>query len=179
MENFVGTFAGFTFPQTIAMLARGPLSKRLAEFKQTHGKRVCGPYYRTQPDANPSRAFFYLESDFMPSLRWEWADEVEGSRISHTGWFTDEYGDGDKIRGIVMRLPRGRGFLAGWSMGKSMASEIDYTVWDDAVDCARDADRMAERAAERCREDELEYREQQEREEREQRIADGEDDGEL
>ena len=151
MENSE-TFAGFTFPQVIAMLPRGPLAKRLVEFKQTHGHRVCGPYYRTHAATNPDRAFFYLESDFMPSLRWEWCDEVDGTRIQHTGWFTDEYGDGDRIRGIVMRLPRGRGFLAGWSMGKCMASEIDYTIWDDAVDAARDADRMAERAAEDQRE---------------------------
>ena len=177
MENFAGTYAGFTFPQTIAMLARGPLAKRLAEFKQTHGKRSCGPYFRTRPATNPCTAFFYLDSDFMPSLRWEWCDEVDGTRIQHTGWFTDEYGDGDKIRGLVMRLPHGLGFLAGWSMGKSMASEVNYTVWDDAVDAARDADRMAERAAENAREQE--YREQQERDERDECIADGEDDGEM
>jgi hypothetical protein len=179
MENFAGTFAGFSFPQTIAMLARGPLSKRLEEFKRTHGKRVCGPYYRSQPSANPDSAFFYLESDFMPSLRWEWADEVDGSRIKHRGWYTDDYGLGEKIRGLVMRLPHGRGFLAGWSMGKSMASEIDYTIWDDAIDCARNADRMAERAAENAREQEREFQEEQEREERDECIADGENDGEM
>jgi hypothetical protein len=172
------TFAGFTFPQTIALLPRLPLSKRLEEFKR-HTPKVCGPYYRTAPNTDSTHAFFYLDSDFMPGLRWEWADEVEDSRIRHTGWFTDDYGDGDTIRGIVMRLPHGRGFLAGWSMGKSMASEIDCSVWDDAIDAARDADRMAERAAEQAREDERKYQEEQRREEQAEEIEAGEDEGEL
>ena len=29
----------------------------------------------------------------------------------------DPDGDGDKVRGIVVRLSHGRGFLAGWAMG--------------------------------------------------------------
>jgi hypothetical protein len=33
-------------------------------------------------------------------------------------------------------------------MGEGMASNVDYDIWDNAVDAARDADRMAERAAE-------------------------------
>jgi len=145
------TFAGFDFPQTIAMLPRGPLGKRLDEFKRTHGARVCGPYYRTVPAASPSGTFFYLESDFMPGLRWEWCDEVDGSSIRHTGWFCDDFQD-QTIRGLVMRLPHDRGFLAGWSMGESMASNLEYYIWDDAVECARAADHMAERAAEDQRE---------------------------
>ncbi len=146
-------FAGFSYPKITAMLPRDPLSKRLEEYKRTHGKRVCGPYYANEPYPNSKGGMFYLESDFMPGLRWEWADEVDGARIEHTGWFTDEYGVGDKIRGLVLRLPHGRGFLAGWSMGEGMASTFDYDIWDDIVECARDADRMAERAAE----DEREY----------------------
>jgi hypothetical protein len=159
------TFAGFAYPFTFALLPRAPLAKRLAEFKQTHGKRACGPYYRTEPSPNPRGAFFYLDSDFMPGLRWEWCDEVEGMRIDHTGWFTDEYGDG-KIRGLVMRLPRGRGFLAGWSMGEGMASNVDYDIWESAVDAAREADRMAERAAE-------DQRDYEERENERLRLEEG------
>jgi hypothetical protein len=159
------TFAGFVYPFTFAILPRGPLSTRLAEFKRTHGKRTCGPYYRTEPSPNPRVGFFYLDSDFMPGLRWEWADEVEGAHVNHTGWYCDEFQD-SKIRGLVMRLPRSRGFIAGWSMGEQMASNLDYTVSDNAVDAARDADRMAERAAE----DEREY---QERENERLRLEDG------
>jgi len=147
MTKLVRNFAGFEFPQTIAMLPRGPLSKRLEEYKQTHGKRVCGPYFRTQPAENQQVMSFYLDSDFMPDMRWQWADEVDGVYIGHSGWFFDDFQD-ETIRGIVFRLPAGRGFLAGWSMGKSMASSLSYDVWEDEVDAARDADRMAERAAE-------------------------------
>lgn len=35
------TFAGFDYPYQFAILPRGPLSARLAEYKQTHGKRTC------------------------------------------------------------------------------------------------------------------------------------------
>jgi hypothetical protein len=147
------TFAGFTFPYTFAILPRGPLAKRLAEYKQTHGHKTCGPYYRNEPAmAGRDGLSFYLESDFMPDLRWEWCDEVDGVRgIDHTGWFTNEFCD-DKIRGLVFRLPHGRGFLAGWSMGEHMASGLEYSVYDDAVDAAHAADSIAENMAERQRE---------------------------
>jgi len=145
------TFAGFDYPFTFGILPRGLLSARLAEFKRDHGRKACGPYFRTEPASNPIGTFFYLDSDFAPGLRWEWCDEVSGAQIRHHGWFSDELQD-QTIRGFVMRLPRGRGFIAGWSMGEGMASNLDYTVWDNEVDAARYADRMAERAAEDQRE---------------------------
>jgi hypothetical protein len=88
----------------------------------------------------------------MPGLRWDWCDEVEDSPIAHTGWFSDEDGAGDKIRGLVMRLPQGRGFIAGWSMGKRMASEVETdSVYDTAREAALAADGIAERVAEKER----------------------------
>ncbi|WP_197517127.1 MULTISPECIES: hypothetical protein [Burkholderia] len=109
----------------------------------------CGEYYHT-PKPNSTGKGFYLESDGMPALRWTWCDEIDGANIEHTGWFTDEHGDGNTIRGIVFRLPHGRGFLPGWSMGERMASEIEYShVYDDERDAARAADDMAERVSER------------------------------
>jgi hypothetical protein len=140
------TFAGFDYPFTFGILPRGPLAKRLAEYRQTRGKRTCGPYDRSEPAPNPRGAYFYLESDFAPGLRWKWCDEIRGAHIGHEGWFCDDCQD-QTIRGFVMRLPHGRGFIEGWSMGEHMASNLDYTIWDDEVDAARDADRMAERAA--------------------------------
>jgi hypothetical protein len=147
------TYAGFTFPFTFGILPRGPLTKRLAEFKVTHGHRSCGPYYRDEPKPNSKGMSFYLDSDFMPLLRWTWCDEVDGvgRSIDHTGWFTNDFCD-DKIRGIVMRLPHGRGFLPGWSMGEHMASSLEYDVYDDEVECAYAADQLAEYAAEAQRE---------------------------
>ena len=139
-------FAGFDWPRYVATLPRGTMAERLKHAKN----RVCGPYYHAPKTGNTGQSF-YLDSDFMPGLRWNYADEVN-SDIRHTGWFTDEYGDFDKIRGIVFRLPKNRGFLAGWTMGVGMASCVDYDIFQDIEECAECADSMAENAAERERE---------------------------
>lgn len=144
-------FAGFSFPMYTVMLPKYPIAKRLQEYKAGNYSEISG-YFRQEPNINPGGSSFYLESDFAPGLRWEWCDKVEGVRIDHTGWYSDEHGISDKIRGIVMRLPHGRGFLAGWSMGENMASSVSYRVYSDIFDCAHDADRMAEKVAEHERE---------------------------
>jgi len=86
----------------------------------------------------------------MPDLRWKWCDEIV-DRINHKGWYSDDYQEGT-IRGIVMRLPNNRGFIAGWSYGEGMFSSVDYDVFLDESDAAYCADSMAENAAERERE---------------------------
>jgi hypothetical protein len=112
---------------------------------------MCGDYYHAPTPSAKGRGF-YLSAREAPGLRWEWADECDGARIRHTGWFCDE-DQCTKIRGIVMRLPRGRGFLAGWSMGEGMASTVDYSpIFDNAADAAACADSMAENAADNERE---------------------------
>lgn len=134
------------------MLPRKSLSARLAEFKQRKPK-VCGPYM-TAPPVNTKGAFFYLESDFMPGMRWQYCDEISngfGSVINHKGWFCDEFED-ETIRGIVMRLPSDRGFIVGWTMGEDMASELDTgSVYDDEISAAYAADSMAQYVAEKER----------------------------
>lgn len=129
-----------------------PLSRRVEL------RRTCGPYYGTPSYTGIDKTrFFYLDSDFMPALRWQWADEIVNLR--HTGWYCDEFQD-QTIRGFVMRLPHDRGFLAGWSMGESMASEIELDIYPDEHSAAYAADSLAECAAERQRE----YEAQQENE---------------
>ena len=135
------------------------------QLKKRRGKnRVCGPYYTTRKliaGPHPGKSF-YLESDFAPVLRWRWCDDVT-SRITHTGWYADEYGGGDKIRGIVFRLPRSRGFLAGWSMGEGMITELDCEVFDDETNAAYAADSMAEYVADQERDyQERDYQEEDE-----------------
>lgn len=155
METNQFNFAGFSFPRPIAMLPRTTLVQRLADFGKP---KVTGSYYHA-PRPNSSGSFFYLESDFMPGLRWEWADEVGGCHLRHTGWYTDDYACGDTIRGIVMRLPHGRGFLAGWSMGAGMASVVETDcVYNDDTDAAYAADSLAEHAADQQREHERKER---------------------
>lgn len=147
-------FAGFHWPRYVAVLPQGSQAKRLARYKNP----VTGPYYHAPKPvgANHGRGF-YLDNHGMPGLRWQWCDKVEDTTINHTGWFTDPDCIGEKIRGVVFTLPKGRGFLAGWSMGESMASELDCHVYETAAEAAYAADSEAEDAAER----ECAYQEEQ------------------
>ncbi len=141
------TFAGFQWPRYVATLT--PL---LGLRKQKETRRHCGGYYHAPvPNANNGRGF-YLSDAGQPFTRWEWCDEIEGVRIDHAGWWTDDHRD-SKIRGIVVRLPHGR-FMAGWSMGEGMASSLEPDVYPDAVAAAYAADSIAEQVAD----DEREYR---------------------
>jgi hypothetical protein len=148
--NIESTFAGFNYPRYIAALPRGSVADRLARRSPV----VCGKTYQPAPDPVGGRGTlargFYLGDGSQPFTRWEWCDDVD-DRILHTGWFADPDGDGDKIRGIVVRLSHGRGFLAGWAMGEGMAGTVYRDVYADAVDAARAADSFAEAvAAESC-----------------------------
>ena len=141
-------FAGLNYPRYIATLPRGSMADRLARRSPVS----CGKVWQDEPypvDREARRRFFYLGDGSQPFTRWAWCDEVN-NRIHHSGWFTDEHGDGDKIRGLVVRLPLGRGFLAGWSFGEGMAGELGRLVITDEWEAARIADGMAELAAEAC-----------------------------
>lgn len=147
-------FAGFSWPRYVAELPRGTMAARLEEARNP----VCGPYYHAPTPNNRKGIGFYLtDASGAPfGLRWAWADECEGACIRNTGWRCDAFGD-QTIRGLVFRLPHGRGFLAGWSMGENMASSLDYYIYQEEGDAARAADSMAESAAD----DEREYQETQ------------------
>lgn len=149
-------FASFNYPRKAFLLPRKPLAERLEDFKNNKSMRYDNwdGYFQQEPSINPSGKFFYLDSDFAPRLRWAYCDLVY-SGIRHTGWFTDEFGDSEKIRGIVMQLPHERGWLAGWTMGEGMASFVECDVFGDKWTCARRADRMAELVAEAERERDL------------------------
>ena len=119
-------------------------------------ERKSGAYTMTIPTAGKSESrFLYLGEDLVFSLRWTWCDEVEDlpSRIDHRGWFSDDM-QLQTIRGIVFRLNKNRGFLAGWSMGEGMASEIETAhIFEDEIKAAYAADSIAELIAEKCRTD--------------------------
>lgn len=149
-------FAGFHWPRYVSVLPEGSQAERLERYKNC----FTGNYYHAPKPVNlqaDKGQSFYLgehgKSGFgQPGLRWEWCDEVTDVRINHTGWFTDEFATGDKIRGIVFMLPYGRGFLAGWSMGEGMASAVDCVIYATASKAAYAADSLAENAAEEQRE---------------------------
>lgn len=153
------TFAGIEYPKKLWSLPNKSLLFRLAEFK-LRKEPVTSGYYQDKPCPNTDGKMFYLDSDFMPGLRWSYCDEVDGARIDHTGWFTDEYGYFEKIRGIVFRLPHGKGFLAGWTMGTGMIGEVEYYIYKDEVSAAFASDSIAERVADQERENNSKFDEE-------------------
>jgi hypothetical protein len=136
-------FAGFSFPKFVFTLPLGTFEKRIRAMKNP----CTGGYYHAPVPNQRDGIGFYLGSDGMPGLRWFWCDDVASAQIDHAGWFCDDE-QFEKIRGIVMRLPHGRGYLAGYSRGKNMASSIGVKIYDDIVDAAHAADSEAENADE-------------------------------
>jgi len=147
-------FASFAWPRYVATLPRGGMAKRLERYKQP----ICGPYYHSpKPEDAGKGTGFYHESSCSPfRLRWQYCDEVTAVNIRHTGWWTDDFQD-QKIRGLVFRLPRSRGFLAGWTMGESMASVVECDIYETEREAAYAADSLAENAAEKEREYQEKY----------------------
>lgn len=140
----------------------------LRDYSLPRAKR--SPYYFTPEPlitdrcSMPGATGGYLSADgneisegAFVRLRVQSAQDIEPRRIQHSGWFTDDDGS-QTIYGIVATLPRSRGFLAGWTMGPQMITQLDRTnVHYDLESAAYDADDMARRAAE----DEREYQESQ------------------
>lgn len=123
-----------------------PLSDR------AKSRKVVGPYMWSPSKPGTGRGFYQssrgLEMDRAGStfdLRLEDANEFLGSsRLSQiTGYFCDDFGH-DTLKPIVARLPRSRGFLAGWTMGEGMCASIGSEIYEAAETAARAAHGMAE-----------------------------------
>ena len=126
-------FAGFSWPRGVVTLPQGrPVDRK--------GKRSHWSGYRHAPSPRASGTVgFYMGENVQFELR---------LTENETGFYCDPSQD-QAITGLVARLPRGRGFLAGHTMGEGMWSCLDTrTVWDDERDAARAADDMARGAAE-------------------------------
>ena len=127
---------------------RRPLAARL------QARKSVGPYMWTVPNAGPSagRGYYACDDDGTPSngdcmFRLRACDRP--ARIP--GWYCDDEMD-ETISAVVLRLPRQRGFLAGWTMGKGMASSVDFDIIAEEADAWHIANSMAENAADRERE---------------------------
>lgn len=145
------TFAGISYPKKLWDLPKNPLLQRSVD----RSKPKCtGGYFQSNPSPNTDGRMFYHESDFAPGLRFQYCDEVCSS-IGHKGWFEMPDGQGDTIRGLVFRLPHNRGFLAGWTMGPGMASEVEYTIYEEEKEAALVSNNLARDIAEKCIEDYL------------------------
>lgn len=85
--------------------------------------------------------------------------------LKHDGWYTDD-DCSETMYGVVARLPRSRGFLAGWTMGAQMATSFTRTIYQSEKEAARAADREAEYAAQRARDEAAKERAEDEAEQR-------------
>lgn len=140
-----------------------PLRSRLAMRKETGNAEFCAyaPAYGGiwTNEGNPlptggNRQMFGWELRLAG-----YADSIVNLR--HNGWYVDEHCD-DVCRGVVYRLPGGRGFLAGhdWPWDDSVGSTVEAVAYETPEQAARVADRMAEIFAEQCREDALKQEEE-------------------
>lgn len=150
------------FNEIVLIDHKRPLAER------AKARKSVGPYRWRPSKPNNGRGFYQsshgLAMDRAGSsinLRLEEAnDHLRGSRLSHiSGYYCDPYGDGDTLQPIIARLPHGRGFLAGWTMGAGMCAALDSEIWETEEEAARAAHDMAERDAERERERHDEYSE--------------------
>lgn len=148
---------------------RRPLAARAAS------RKVAGPY-RWRPTQPMTGRGFYQARDGLRmdragssfALRLELANAyLRGSRLAQiTGYYCDPCGsDGGSLQPIIARLPRGRGFLAGWTMGEGMAASLDSHAWPTEQEAAFAAHATADRDAERSREDQEAEEEEREPEE--------------
>lgn len=125
-------------------------------------RKTCGPYRWTPAEPGQGRGFYQSSKglwcgDSTFDLRLVYANELLPwyFKLRRTEGY---YVDMDEIlTPIVARLPHGRGFLAGWTMGPGMCASLDGHVWHDPESAARAAHQEAEQAAER----EREYRERE------------------
>jgi hypothetical protein len=146
---------------------KGTIEERLASYKNLKSMgykdgRCTGPY---QIDFNASDELrsFYLGSDFQPSNRWWFTDESPESpgHSKNIGNVCDAYST-QFLRGIIVKLPKHRGYLAGWSMGEGMISAVQKKVLATVTDAIRVADNLAVREAEIMLQDDQRYQKEQE-----------------
>lgn len=129
--------------------------------ERAKARKHCGPYHWTPCEPGGSRGFYQAQGglycDRSGSIFDLRLSEANGhldrySRLARiNGYFCDDDGCGDTLQPIVARLPHGRGFLAGWTMGRGMCGAIDLAIYDEARDAAIAAHNMAEMDAERNR----------------------------
>jgi hypothetical protein len=151
MKHSSAPFAG-----TVHDFSR-PLRKR---FEQ---RQYTGPYYWS-PSKPGTRRGFYQASHGLAcdkagssfNLRLELAnDHLWGSRLRFINGYYADRDHGDTLTPIVARLPHGRGFLAGWTMGAGMCAALDSDIYETIEDAARAAHDIAESDAnDACERDE-------------------------
>ena len=130
---------------------RRPLAER------ANARKFCGPYYWTPAKPGKGRGFYQaskgLRMDPRGSsfdLRLDYANTHAPYQRRGSGPFWSE--NDCEFTAIIARLPHGRGFLAGWTMGNGMLASLDAYIWPDIEGAAQAAIDDARQAAENdCR----------------------------
>lgn len=159
------TFAGFTFPRYIADLPKystpseslacrtgirwAGSDRRISIVTETLRQRRAsrkhvGPYYSSPTPNSKARGIgFYARDDAGTLIM---GDGGIALRVEYTdAEYSTPHGD-TTFYGIVARLPKSRGFLAGWTMGPGMASSLDCKAFDSLHDAQTAADCLTESA---------------------------------
>lgn len=155
----------------------------IAEARKEAGKDVCAYYpdvwrhirkgfsangYQPAFEAYGETHMRWIEKPENCGLRFVgYADDLS-DHIKHTGWYTDDDGCDETVRGVVYQLPARNGqalyvpgYVDSWNDGAvclafSSISEGEPCLWgnnwdDEKAHAARDADHIAERMAEESR----------------------------
>lgn len=119
-----------------------PLSAR------AKARKSCGPYTWTPTAPGQGRGFYGAGSD--SDLRCDPRGSTFQLRLEVVNGATRRVwaSDTDFIP-VIARLPRGRGFLAGWSMGAGMCGSLEPDVHETERDAQRAARVLACEAADR------------------------------
>jgi hypothetical protein len=142
-----------------------PFAGAIHDFTRTLPERLkrreyTGPYYWNPTQPGKGRGFYQSskglycdKSGSTFDLRLEEAnDHLSGTRLAQiNGYYCDQHQD-ETLQPIIARLPHGRGFLAGWTMGRGMFGSIDCDIYETAEEAAYAAHSMAEHDAETSRE---------------------------
>lgn len=120
-------------------------------------RQYTGPYYYSPATPGGGRGFYQSSKGLYCAshgstfdLRLEDANDHLTGRLSQiNGYYTDDTFEGDTLQPIVARLPHGRGFLAGWTMGRGMCASIELDIYETIEDAARAAHSLAESDAEK------------------------------
>ena len=140
-----------------------PLTKRRAFHKANPNARAYPAaygYIDTREGQGMRRDSDGTTPSYSADLRFAGiSDEI--LKLRHEGWYVDRYRH-EVTRGVIYRLPSGRGFLAGWTDPWNADKDgrgpcnLELRSHPDEREAARAAERLAELAAERMVEDSLE-----------------------
>ncbi len=128
--------------------------------ERLESRKHCGPYTWQPAKPGTGRGFYQAQCGLFCDprgstfdLRLSEANDFIATRLKYTsGYFCDMEGEGDTLMPIVARLPRNRGFLAGWTMGEGMCASLDAEIYHTPQAAAFAAHSLAEQDAEKNRE---------------------------